>query len=113
MDCIFCKISNGEIPAETIYEDEKIIAFKDLDPKAPVHFLVIPKKHIESVEKMTDEDSLLLKDIFIAIRDLCRKFGIDQTGYRIVNNCGKDGGQSVNHMHFHVLGQRSLNWPPG
>ncbi|MDO4594182.1 MAG: histidine triad nucleotide-binding protein [Tissierellia bacterium] len=113
MDCVFCKIAKGEIPSEIIYEDDKVIAFKDQDPQAPIHFLVIPKKHIDSNDTLTDEDSFLISHIFTVIRDICRKLKVNQDGYRIVNNVGEDGGQTVKHMHFHVLAKRSLNWPPG
>ncbi|MDO4661677.1 MAG: histidine triad nucleotide-binding protein [Tissierellia bacterium] len=113
MDCVFCKIINGEIPSNIIYEDQKVIAFKDQNPQAPIHFLVIPKKHIESNDKLEDSDKELIGHIFTVIRDLAREFGISEDGYRIVNNTGEDGGQSVAHMHFHVLGKRSMQWPPG
>ncbi len=113
MDCIFCKIANGEIPSKKIYEDEKVIAFHDISPEAPIHFLVIPKDHIQSVNEISEENANIISHIFLVINKLVRELNIDKTGYRVVNNCGKDGGQSVNHMHFHVLGQRELKWPPG
>ena len=112
MDCLFCKIIEGEIPSQCLYEDDKIYVFKDIDPQAPVHFLVIPKKHIDSLDTMTDEDSELIGYVFKKIRDLAKEEGL-KDGYRVVNNIGEDGGQSVKHMHFHVLGGRSLQWPPG
>lgn len=113
MDCIFCKIANGQIPSKKIYEDEKVIAFHDISPEAPIHFLVIPKDHIQSVNEISEENANIISHIFLVINKLVRELNIEKTGYRVVNNCGKDGGQSVNHMHFHVLGQRELKWPPG
>jgi len=113
MDCIFCKIVNGEIPSKKIYEDDKVLAFHDISPEAPVHFLVIPKDHIQSVNDLTEKNSEIISHIFLVINKLVRELNVNETGYRIVNNCGKDGGQSVDHMHFHVLGQRDLKWPPG
>lgn len=112
MDCLFCKIIEGEIPSQCLYEDDKIYVFKDIDPQAPVHFLVIPKKHIDSLDVMDDEDGELIGYVFKKIRDLAKELGL-KDGYRVVNNIGEDGGQSVKHMHFHVLGGRSLQWPPG
>ncbi|EOR26183.1 Purine nucleoside phosphoramidase [bioreactor metagenome] len=113
MDCIFCKIANGQIPSKKIYEDEKVIAFHDISPEAPIHFLVIPKDHIQSVNEISEENANIISHIFLVINKLVRELNIEKTGYRVVNNCGKDGGQSVNHIHFHVLGQRELKWPPG
>ena len=112
MDCLFCKIIEGEIPSQCLYEDDKVYGFKDIEPQAPVHFLVIPKKHIDSLDAMEDEDSELIGYVFKKIRDLAREEGLEN-GYRVVHNIGEDGGQSVKHMHFHVLGGRSLQWPPG
>ncbi|MCR1952273.1 MULTISPECIES: histidine triad nucleotide-binding protein [unclassified Clostridium] len=113
MDCIFCKIINGEIPSKKIYEDEKVIAFHDISPEAPVHFLVIPKEHIQNVNELNEENSNIISHIFLVINKLVKELNIAESGYRIVNNCGKDGGQTVDHIHFHVLGQRELKWPPG
>lgn len=113
MDCIFCKIANGQIPSKKIYEDEKVIAFHDISPEAPIHFLVIPKDHIQSVNEISEENANIISHIFLVINKLVKELNIAETGYRIVNNCGKDGGQTVDHMHFHVLGQRELKWPPG
>ncbi|WP_352417413.1 histidine triad nucleotide-binding protein [Clostridium tertium] len=113
MDCIFCKIAEGEIPSKKLYEDEKVIAFYDISPEAPIHFLVIPKKHIKSVNELNEENANIISHIFLVINKLVKELNIAETGYRIVNNCGKDGGQTVDHMHFHVLGQRELKWPPG
>lgn len=113
MDCIFCKIINGEIPSKKLYEDEKVIAFYDISPEAPLHFLVIPKEHIQSVNELNEENSNIISHIFLVINKLVKELNIAESGYRIVNNCGKDGGQTVDHIHFHVLGQRELKWPPG
>lgn len=111
MDCVFCKIAGGEIPTEKIYEDEDIIAFNDLDPQAPIHFLVIPKKHITSLESVEESDSKLLGQIMLAIQKLAKENNLE--GYRVVTNIGEDGGQTVPHLHFHVLGGRAFHWPPG
>ncbi|KXO17087.1 histidine triad nucleotide-binding protein [Peptoniphilus sp. GNH] len=113
MDCLFCKIINKEIPSDKLYEDDLVYAFKDIDPKAPVHFLIVPKKHIDSCDSLESEDKDLIGHIFLVAKKICRDLGVDESGYRIVNNCKEDGGQSVNHLHFHVLGGRSLQWPPG
>ena len=111
MDCVFCKIVEGEIPTDKIYEDEDIIAFNDLDPQAPIHFLVIPKKHITSLATLDEADSALISQIMLTIAKLAKENGLE--GYRVVTNIGEEGGQSVPHLHFHVLGGRSFNWPPG
>lgn len=113
MSCIFCKIVAGEIPSKKLYEDDKVLAFYDISPEAPVHFLVIPKEHIKSANEINEENASIISHIFVVINKLVKELNIDETGYRIVNNCGKDGGQTVDHIHFHVLGQRDLKWPPG
>ena len=113
MSCIFCKIINGEIPSKKLYEDDKVLAFYDISPEAPIHFLVIPKEHIKSANELNEKNSNIISHIFLVINKLVRDLNISETGYRIVNNCGKDGGQTVDHIHFHVLGQRDLKWPPG
>ena len=113
MSCIFCKIIDGEIPSKKLYEDDKVLAFYDISPGAPVHFLVIPKEHIKSVNELNEKNADIVSHIFLVINKLVRELNISETGYRIVNNCGKDGGQTVDHIHFHVLGQRDLKWPPG
>lgn len=112
MDCLFCKIANGDIPTNKIYEDDLVLAFNDIDPQAPVHFLVIPKQHIQSVEYINNGNSAIIAHIFEIIAKLAAELNLID-GYRVVTNCGKDGGQSVGHLHFHVLGKRSLKWPPG
>ena len=105
-DCIFCKIIKGEIPSTKVYENQYIYAFKDIQPCAPVHVLVVPKKHIESAQKLTDEDTALLEEIFKGINEVARITGVDKSGFRVVTNIGRDAGQSVLHLHFHVLGGR-------
>ena len=112
MDCIFCKIAAKEIPSNLVYEDEQVCAFYDLDPQAPVHVLIIPKAHIASAQEITPENSAVVAHIFEVIAHVARELGLEN-GYRVVTNCGKDGGQSVQHLHFHVLAKRSLAWPPG
>ncbi len=112
MNCLFCKIINGEIPSNKVYEDEKIYAFNDIDPKAPVHFLVIPKAHILSVDDINEENSSYVAHIFAKIPEICKDLGVEN-GYRVVTNIGEDGGQTVSHLHFHVLAKRNLAWPPG
>ena len=106
-NCLFCKIINGEIPSEKVYEDEEILAFKDIHPKAPVHILVIPKKHISSAMEIEEQDEALIGKMFIVIKKLAKEFGLEN-GYRIVNNCGSDGGQEVMHLHLHLLGGKKL-----
>ncbi|HBE67997.1 MAG TPA: histidine triad nucleotide-binding protein [Planctomycetaceae bacterium] len=110
---IFTKIINREIPADIVYEDDQCIAFRDVSPQAPVHILVIPKKPIVNVENIGDEDQMLIGHIWLRIRDIARTEGLSESGYRVVVNCGADGGQSVDHLHYHVLGGRPLSWPPG
>lgn len=112
-DCIFCKIVNGEIPSKKVYEDDKVYAFYDIAPEAPIHFLVIPKEHIESANDLNDSNIDIVSHIFKVINKLVIELNISDKGYRIINNCGEDGGQTVKHIHFHVLGGRSLQWPPG
>ena len=112
-DCLFCRIASGEIPSDKVYEDELVLAFRDIDPQAPVHVLIIPKKHIASVSALTAEDDATLADMFAAARSIAATLGIAEGGYRVVSNVGADAGQSVPHLHLHLLGGRSLAWPPG
>lgn len=112
MDCLFCKIAAGEIPSKKIYEDDKVLAFYDIDPKAPVHFLVIPKQHIPSADYITAENSAIVGHVFEVIAKIAAELKLEK-GYRVVNNCGEQGGQTVEHLHFHILAGRSLAWPPG
>lgn len=107
-NCLFCKIINGEIPANKVYEDDEILAFKDINPKAPVHILVIPKKHISSAKEIKEEDEALIGKMFTDINKIAKEFDLEN-GYRIVNNCGEDGGQEVMHLHFHLLGGKKLD----
>ncbi len=107
MDCIFCKIVNGEIPSQKVYEDESVLAFKDINPCAPVHILVIPKKHIESAVALTDADGALIAHIFKVIRLIAEEQNLEN-GFRLVSNVGNDGGQTVKHLHFHILGKKQF-----
>ena len=113
MDCIFCKIAQKEIPSTIVYEDEDVIAFNDLNPEAPVHVLVIPKKHIESLNSASAEDQQFLGKIMLAIQKIAAEQGIAENGYRVVTNCGVQGGQTVMHLHFHLMGGREMLWPAG
>mgnify|MGYP000254160318 FL=1 len=108
-DCLFCKIINGEIPSKKLYEDEKILAFYDISPIAPVHFLVIPKQHIASVDAIDADNSAIVAHIFQKLGELAKLAGIEN-GYRVISNCGADAGQTVQHLHFHVLGGKEMNW---
>jgi histidine triad (HIT) family protein len=112
-ECIFCKIINKEIPAKIEYEDDEIIAFNDIDPQAPVHILVIPKKHIVNNLALSEDDLSIMAKIFKVLNALAEEKNISESGFRIVNNCLKDGGQAVDHIHFHLLGGRAMQWPPG
>ena len=108
MDCIFCKIVNKEIPSKIIYEDEEIVAFNDIHPLTPIHILVIPKKHIESVLDIKQEDEKLIGKIYTVINKIAKDSGVDEKGFRVVTNCGADGGQEVRHLHFHLLAGKKL-----
>ncbi len=112
MDCLFCKIINQEIPCKKIYEDEDVLAFYDIDPQAPIHFLVIPKAHIESVSEVSEQNSGAVARCFEIIAMLAKELDL-KDGYRVVSNCGEQAGQSVFHIHFHVLSGRAFTWPPG
>lgn len=112
MDCIFCKIANGEIPASKVYEDENVIAFKDINPVAPVHILIIPKKHYESVLEI-DTEGNILNNIFKAAKIIAQQMNLIDEGFRLVTNTGEKAGQTVKHIHFHLLGGRDFQWPPG
>ncbi len=111
-DCLFCKIVKGEIPSTKIYEDEFVYAFADIDPQAPFHAIVIPKEHIASADEISGDNSILIAKVFEAIAKIAKAENLEN-GYRVVNNCGKDGGQTVGHIHFHLLARRNLAWPPG
>lgn len=112
MDCVFCKIASNEISSKKVYEDDQIVAFNDLDPQAPVHVLIIPKKHIQSADQIADDDTNIIGKIFMVASKIAKELGLKK-GYRIVNNCGEDGGQTVSHLHFHLMGGRKMNWPAG
>ena len=110
-DCIFCKIAQKQIPSKIAYEDDAVIAFYDQDPQAPVHVLVIPKEHIASAMEITPENSAVVVKVFEAIPKIAQELGLEN-GFRVVNNCGKDGMQTVQHLHFHLLGKQQMGWPP-
>lgn len=112
MDCLFCKIVNGDIPVRNLYEDDRVVAFHDIAPQAPVHFLVIPKKHIATLNDMDEDDRALLGHVVYTAQRLAREQGCEE-GFRVVMNCNEQGGQTVYHIHMHVLGQRQMHWPPG
>ncbi len=109
--CIFCEIIKGAIPSTRVYEDDKIMAFRDIAAVAPTHIVVIPKKHIESLSTATAEDAEILGEIQVLIAEIARREGLD-SGYRVVLNCGEDGGQTVKHIHYHLIGGKMLGWPP-
>lgn len=113
MSCLFCRIAAKEVPATIVTEDEYALAFRDIHPAAPTHVLVIPKKHVSSVAGADDEDAMLLGRLMLMARDVAKADGLDATGYRLVTNNGDDAGQSVHHVHVHVLGGRPMAWPPG
>ena len=107
MDCIFCKIVNGDIPSNKVYEDDTVLAFRDIAPQMPVHVIVIPKMHIASAAEVNEDNSAVIGHIFEVIPKIAKDLGLDN-GFRIINNCGKDGGQTVGHIHFHILGGKTL-----
>ena len=111
-DCLFCKIVAGEIPSTKVYEDEFVYAFLDIAPQAPFHAVIIPKEHIGSADEITAENSILVAKVFEAVAKIAKSENLEN-GYRVVNNCGEDGGQTVHHIHFHLLARRNLAWPPG
>ncbi len=110
MDCVFCKIVNKDIPAEIVYEDDKVLGFKDIAPSAPVHILFVPKKHIESLAHVGKSNEAMLGQLLLAMSQTAKKLDIDTNGFRVVSNTGKDGGQVVHHLHFHLLGGKKLGW---
>jgi len=111
--CLFCKIIAGEIPSKKIYEDSEMFAFHDINPMAPVHFLVIPKKHIENLLALEEADSALIGRLFFKAQEIAKQLGCEEKGGRFVINAKKDGGQTVDHLHIHFMGGRALGWPPG
>lgn len=112
-DCLFCKILNGDIPADIVYESDSAIAFRDVSPQAPTHVLVIPRKHIATINDLGEDDQEIVGSLYIAAKDIARAEGLSDEGYRAVMNCNEGAGQSVFHIHLHVLGGRALSWPPG
>lgn len=112
MDCLFCKIINGDIPSAKVYEDETVFAFRDIEPQAPVHILIVPKQHIKSAAEITSENSAVVAHIFEVAAKIAEDEGLSD-GYRIVNNCGDSAGQTVKHLHFHLMGGREFTWPAG
>lgn len=112
-DCIFCKIVRGEIPCTKVYEDDAMLAFKDIEPQAPIHFLIIPKKHIKDLLSLSEEDCDLMAKVQQVVKKLALQEGLDEKGFRLVTNCGKAAGQSVFHLHFHLMGGRNFTWPAG
>ena len=112
-DCLFCKIVEKKIPADIVYESEDIIAFKDIEPKAPIHCLIIPKKHISTINDIDESNSNIIGLMYEAAAQLARTLNVDKDGYRVVMNCNSNGGQTVYHIHLHFLAGRQLNWPPG
>lgn len=112
-DCLFCKIAAGEIPANLRYEDEHLIVFDDIDPQAPYHMLIVPREHIRTTLNLNVEHNMLLSQVFKVAAQLAKELGFAEQGFRVVNNCNDAGGQSVWHIHFHLLGGRQMKWPPG
>lgn len=113
MDCIFCKVAAHDIPARTVFENERLIAFHDLFPQAPTHILIIPKTHYTTLNDVPAADSALLGEMMSTATKIAKELGVNESGYRVVMNCNKDGGQSVYHIHLHLLAGRQLGWPPG
>ena len=113
MDCLFCKIIAGEIPSTKVYEDDMMLAFRDIEPQAPEHIVIVPKAHIESANNITAENVKYISHIWSKIPEIAKSLNIAEDGYRVVNNCGKNGGQTVNHLHFHLMGGREFGWPAG
>ncbi len=107
-DCVFCRIIRKEIPSNTVYEDEKVYAFKDINPVAPVHILITPKQHIKSVEDLTPENAGVMADIHLAAKKIAGDTGLSESGYRLINNCGENAGQTVPHLHYHLIGGKVL-----
>ncbi len=112
MDCLFCKIVNGEIPSTKVYENDHVLAFRDISPQAPSHIVLIPKEHYTDILEIPS-DSGVMNEILSAIKEIAKIEGMEESGFRVVNNCKSDGGQTVFHVHFHILGKRQLQWPPG
>ena len=112
-DCIFCKIIDGQIPAETLYRDEEVVAFNDINPQAPVHVLIIPQRHIATLNDLTEEDGNLVGKLYLVAKQVAKDLDVAERGYRTLINCNKDAGQDVFHIHLHLLAGRRMRWPPG
>jgi histidine triad (HIT) family protein len=112
-NCLFCKIATGEVPSNIVYQDENIVAFKDINPQAPTHILLTPRRHIASMTDLTLDDGPILAQLFTTAQKIAHEMNIDESGYRLVSNAGRDAGQMVFHLHFHLLGGRKFGWPPG
>jgi histidine triad (HIT) family protein len=112
-DCLFCKFVSGELTPDTVYEDDDVLAFRDINPQAPCHVLIIPKKHIATLNDLTAEDAELMGKLYLAAAKVAKQEGLDEAGYRTLINCNEQAGQTVFHIHLHLLGGRRMNWPPG
>ncbi|MBN4069260.1 histidine triad nucleotide-binding protein [Beggiatoa alba] len=112
-DCLFCKLINGDIPTDIVYQDDDVFAFRDVNPQAPIHILVIPKQHIATINDTDESHQAVLGKLVLTAKKIAKEQGIADNGYRLVVNCNQDGGQTVFHIHLHLLGGRSLSWPPG
>ncbi|MDQ2695080.1 MAG: histidine triad nucleotide-binding protein [Pseudomonadota bacterium] len=112
-DCLFCKIAAGGLPAERVYEDDQVLAFRDINPQAPVHVLIIPRRHIATVNDLAPDDAALVGRLYLAARQVAAEQGVADSGYRTLINCNRDAGQDVFHLHLHLLGGRRMHWPPG
>jgi histidine triad (HIT) family protein len=112
-DCLFCKMVSGDIKPDVVHETDSVLAFRDINPQAPTHVLIIPKQHISSINDLQENDQITVGKLYSAAKHIAAEEGIDNAGYRVVMNCGEDGGQTVWHMHLHLLGGRRMTWPPG
>ncbi len=112
-DCLFCKMASGEIKPDVLYEDDDVLAFRDINPQAPVHILIIPKRHVSTLNDLEERDAGMIGKLFLAAKNLAAQEGIDEAGYRTLINCNEQGGQVVFHIHLHLLGGRRMGWPPG
>ena len=112
-DCLFCKIRDGEMPCDMVYESDDVMAFRDVNPQAPTHILVVPRKHISTVNDLKEEDKNIVGDMFLAAKKIAADEGIEEDGYRLVVNCNSKAGQTVFHIHMHLIGGRVMTWPPG
>lgn len=112
-DCLFCKMASGEIKPDTVFENDDVLAFRDINPQAPTHVLIIPKKHIASINDIQAEEEVLVGKLYTTAQTIAKQEGFSEGGYRVVMNCGQDAGQTVFHIHLHLLGGRQLSWPPG